>query len=64
MGDIMSDGKYLSVKELAEYLCFSLTTCYKFVRMPDFPASKVGKKYLIDKSKLDSWIQKHREETR
>lgn len=58
------DGKYLSVKETAELLCFSLTTVYKFVRLPDFPASKIGKKYLIDRAKLDNWIQKHREEIR
>ena len=54
----MFDDRYLSVEEMAKYLKVGRNTAYKLCKEPGFPSSRIGKKILIDKNKLDNvWMK-------
>lgn len=48
---------WLTVEEAAEYLGMGKTNLYSLARSGGIPSSKVGKKWLFDKSQLDAWIR-------
>lgn len=51
-----NNQKALNVKQLAEYLGVGMNTAYQVVKMPDFPALKLGKRIVIPVDLLENWI--------
>lgn len=55
---IESAETYYTVKDIKEILNMGNTTVYKLVNQPDFPKMKIGKKWLIPKSKFESFMNR------
>lgn len=55
----MSEEKYISLEEAAEYLGIKAVTLRTWIRKPssEIPAYKIGKLWKFKKSELDEWIQ-------
>jgi hypothetical protein len=51
-----SQNEVLSRKEAAQYLHICLTL---LDRTTDIPRSKIGKRVLFQKAKLDEWLSEH-----
>jgi len=47
----------LSVAEAAEMLSISAPTVYELMRRDDFPAFKLGKRTLVSRQGLETWVQ-------
>ena len=52
----MLDEKYLTITELCELLKIGRNTAYSLCNDITFPSFRVGKKILIDKKKLEIWL--------
>lgn len=53
----MSESANMGVKEMAQYLGIGITNAYNLTRKKDFPAAfKIGGKVLINRNRLDEWI--------
>lgn len=50
---------YLSVTELSDYLKLPEETVYKYARTGRIPASKVGRYWRFEQSKVDRWVEEH-----
>lgn len=48
--------EFLSLKQVADYLHTSLTTCRGMVRRREIPTIRVGRQHRILKSDLEKWI--------
>ncbi len=46
----------ISVREAAELLGISVPTAYELARRADFPAFHVGRRTLVDRAGLASWV--------
>lgn len=49
----------LTIKDLQTIFNCGKRQAYELLRVPGFPAMKLGGKYLISAKALDSWIQKN-----
>ena len=49
---------YYTVKDIKKILNMGNTTVYKLINQPDFPKMKIGKKWLIPKSKFESFMSR------
>jgi len=49
---------YYSVKDIKVILNMGNTTVYKLINQKDFPKTKIGKKWLIPKSKFEAFMKK------
>ena len=47
----------LSVKQVSEVLGIGINQAYDLVHRADFPALKIGNRYLISKAGLEAWIE-------
>ena len=52
-------SNYLTVTELSEYLKLPEETVYKYARTGRIPASKVGRYWRFERSKIDRWVDDH-----
>ena len=55
----MIEDKYLTVKQVAEYLCCGKTTAYKLFRRRNFPSVLVGatgRSRRVKRSELDKYL--------
>lgn len=60
----MIENRYMSVREMAQYMSIGMNKAYGLCRLPDFPTIRVGNKILIDKTALDEiWIKNKKEIT-
>jgi len=57
---MMEVDKWLTLKELAEYLKFSRSKLYKMVQGNDIPASKVASQWRFDRNEIDKWMKDKR----
>jgi excisionase family DNA binding protein len=48
---------YMTLEEAGEYLRLSKVTMYRLVTKKKIPVSKVGRKYLFSREKLDQWVE-------
>lgn len=55
----MTEKKYLSPKETAVYLSISLNNTYQKILSGQIPASRIGKKWLVDRVELDRLLTKN-----
>lgn len=53
----VNQDRYLSLSEACEYLSLSERTLREL--LPGIPYSRIGRKLLFKKSKLDAWVQTH-----
>ena len=49
----------MTVEETAKALHLSKPTVYDLTKQPDFPCFTVGKKILVNRVRLQEWIDKH-----
>ena len=54
--DKMSD-RWMTVKEVAEYLQFSTDQIYRLAKQGEIPASKIRKRWRFKKEKIDQWME-------
>lgn len=52
--------KWLTVKQIAEYLQVSEEKIYKLCQRRKMPASKLGGQWRFDKNEIDQWLRKQR----
>ena len=50
---------YLTVSEVSEYLKLPEETVYKYARTGRMPASKVGRYWRFEQSKIDEWVNQN-----
>jgi len=51
------EKKYLTVRELSEYLGIPKHTIYSWTSMKRTPYVKIGRLLRFDKNKIDSWLK-------
>lgn len=56
--------KWLTVKEVAEYLKLSTDLVYKFAQRGKIPVSKIGNQWRFDREEIDAWVKAQRPRTR
>ena len=56
--------KWLTVKEVAEYLKLSTDLVYKFAQRGKIPVSKVGNQWRFDREEIDTWVKAQRPRSR
>lgn len=50
------DGGWLTLEETAAYLSMGKTALYSLAREGRIPARKIGKKWVLEKARLDAWV--------
>lgn len=56
----MTQGKWLTIDELAEYLKMGRTKLYRMAQDGGIPASKVGSQWRFDRDEIDEWMRHQR----
>jgi excisionase family DNA binding protein len=56
--------KWLTVKEVAEYLKLSTDLIYKFAQHGKMPVSKIGNQWRFDREEIDAWVKAQRPRSR
>ena len=49
-------ARYMTIKEVSEYLRISTVTLYKYLRRGLIPAAKIGRHWRFDRETLDDWM--------
>ena len=53
----MTEGRWLSVDETAEYLGVVKSSTYRWVEQSGLPAHKVGKLWKFKRDEVDTWVR-------
>ena len=53
----MTDDRWFSLEEIAEYLGVKSDTLYKWMYRKKMPAHKVGKLWKFRKEEIDQWVR-------
>ena len=53
----MSEAKWLTLDELAEYLKLGRTKLYQMARKGTVPATKLGNQWRFDRDEIDAWMK-------
>ena len=53
------NSKYMTVKEMRGYLKIGQNTAYALLQTQGFPYIRIGKRYLIDNERLDTFLTKN-----
>lgn len=53
----VSDDRWLSIEEIAEYLGIKRDTIYKWINRKHMPAHKVGILWKFRKTEIDAWVE-------
>lgn len=51
------EERWLTVDDICKYLSVTKDTVYKWIDNKNMPASKVGRKWMFQKSEVDEWIR-------
>ena len=51
--------KWMTVKEVAEYLQLSTDLIYRLAQQVKIPVSKIGNRWRFRKERIDQWMDKH-----
>jgi len=54
----MTEDRWLSVDEIAEYLGVVNTSIYRWIDRRGLPAHKVGKLWKLKRAEVDDWVRK------
>lgn len=53
-----TENKFMTIKEAAEYLGYSVGYLYKMVKNKDIPSYQpTGNKILFDKEEIEKWVK-------
>ena len=52
----MMDERWLSMKEISEYLGVTRETIYKWIEYRDMPGHRIGKFWKFKIAEVDSWV--------
>lgn len=56
--DERTEKRFLTVKEMAEYLRIGISNAYRLIKEPCFPSVRVlNNRWIIPKDKLDQWVE-------
>lgn len=61
MNQANSQALTLTVKQAAELLQLSEDLVYNLVHRQDFPSFRIGRKILIDRQRLETWVSQQNE---
>ena len=53
----MTEDRWLSVEEVAEYLGVVKDSIYRWIERKGLPAHKVGKLWKLKKDEVDEWVR-------
>ncbi len=53
----MTEDRWLSVNDIAEYLGIRRETVYKWLERKDMPAHKVGRLWKFKRDEIDQWVR-------
>ena len=53
----MTDDRWFSVEEIAEYLGVKRDTLYKWIERKKMPAHKVGRLWKFKKTEVNKWVR-------
>ncbi|HPD60807.1 MAG TPA: helix-turn-helix domain-containing protein [Thermodesulfobacteriota bacterium] len=53
-------GRWMTVKNLAEYLQLSMDLVYKMAQQGKIPASKIGAQWRFKREEIDEWVKDQR----
>ncbi len=56
----MTDAKWLTIEELADYLKLGRTKLYQMAQDGSIPASKLGNQWRFDRDEIDTWMKRQR----
>ena len=51
--------KWMTVKDVADYLQMSTETIYRLAQRGEIPASKVASQWRFKKERIDKWMKKY-----
>ena len=51
------DNRWMTVKDVAEYLQLSSDQIYRLAQQRKIPASKVGARWRFKREKIDEWVE-------
>jgi excisionase family DNA binding protein len=54
------DERFMTLKEVAEYLHLNERTVYKWAQEGTIPGSKLGSTWRFRRSEIDLWVEKHK----
>jgi excisionase family DNA binding protein len=54
------DERFITLKEVAEYLHLNERTVYKWAHDGTIPGSKLGSTWRFRRSEIDSWVEKRK----
>ena len=54
----ISEDRWLSIEEIAEYLGIKRDTIYKWIVRKSMPAHKVGSLWKFKREEIDDWVRK------
>ena len=54
----MTEDRWLSVMEIAEYLGVRRETIYKWLERKNMPAHKVGRLWKFKRDEVDAWVRR------
>lgn len=60
----MTEERWLSVMEIAEYLGVRRETIYKWLERKNMPAHKVGRLWEFKRDEVDAWVRQGGEENK
>ena len=52
----MTDDRWLSAEEIAEYLGVSKDSVYSWIASKGMPGHRIGKKWRFKRSEVDAWV--------
>ncbi len=55
----LRDDKWMTVRDVADYLQMSTETIYRLAQRGEIPASKVASQWRFKKDRIDEWMRKN-----
>ncbi len=56
----MADERFITLKEVAEYLHLNERTVYKWAKKGTIPGSKLGSTWRFRRSEIDLWVEQRK----
>ena len=56
----VSDDRFMTLKEVADYLHLNERTIYKWAQEGTIPASKLGSAWRFRRSEIDTWVEQRK----
>lgn len=57
MEEKIKNNDFMTIDEMADYLHIGRSLAYDLVHRPNFPVFKIGKRLIVNREKLISWLE-------